>query len=216
MTAAEVRRFDLFAGLSQDDAAALGRQVARQHIPRGAALFRQGEPATHLVLLPEGQVKMERVSPDGVGAIVEVLGAGSVLAAGNFLGQKPYPLTATALVDLTCGTLHYGDFAACVRAHPDVALALLRYLGLRLQRAYAARRTVGRSPVRIAADAAKDAQGHAVIRLSHADLADVAGTARETVTRHLRRWQEQGILALGVRTIRVLDLAALTRLAVEG
>jgi CRP-like cAMP-binding protein len=167
-------------------------------------------------------VKMERVSPDGVVTIVEILGPGSPLAAANFLEQVPYPVTAVALSDLTYGTLSYRDFEACVRRHPEVALTLLSYLARRLHRAYEVRRPIARSHVRladalhrIASDAPREEGGVPVIGLSHGDLAEVAGMARETVTRHLRRWQEAGIVDLGLRAIRVRNLDALRRLAEE-
>lgn len=223
MTGAEVRRFGLFQRLSEHDAEDLGSRITTHRADRGMALFHQGEPAHHLVLLPEGQVKMERVSPDGTATIVEVLGPGSVLAAANFLSQEPYPVTSVALVDLAYAALNYQDFAACVRHHPDVALSLLQYLAVRLHRAYGSRRAVARSHVRladallrVAADSPVDSDGTRVVGLSHGDLAELAGMARETVTRHLQTWQAQGLVDLGLRSIRVLDLGALRNLVNDG
>lgn len=218
----DVRAFGLFERMSDYDAADVGARVVTHRAERGNFLFQQGEPAHHLVLLLSGQVKMERAWPDGAAAIVEILGPGSVLAAANFLEQEPYPVTAVALDNLRYGTLSYEDFEAAVRRHPDVALALLRYLVRRLHRLYAARRATARCRVRladalsrIATDAPRGLQGTPVVGLSHSDLAEVAGMARETVTRHLRRWQAQGIVELGTRSIRVLDMAALRGLADE-
>jgi CRP-like cAMP-binding protein len=222
MTAAEVRAFDLFAGLSDEDAAALGARVPLHRVERGAFLFRQGEAAAHLILLARGQVKMERAAADGAVTIVEILGPGSALAAANFLEREPYPVTAVALSEAVYGALSYADFERCVRTHPDVALSLLRYMVRRVHRAYAAMRLPARAGVRlaaalvrIAADAPRRADGLPQVALAHADLAEVAGMARETVTRHLRRWQAQGLVECGLRSIAVRDLEALRRLAEE-
>lgn len=220
VTVDEVRAFELFAALSQEEAAALGARLVRQRATRGEFLFRQGEPASHLVLLISGQVKMEHADPDGTAVIVEVLGAGTALAAANFLEQGPYPVTAVCLVDVAYAALLYQDFEVLVRLHPDMALVLLAYLARRLHRAYAARRASPRSSVRlahalarIAADAPLVVSKGPLVHLSHGDLAEVAGLARETVTRHLRVWQRQGIVELGTRQILVRDLKALRRLA---
>lgn len=220
LTVDEVHAFELFAALSEAEAAALGARLVRQHGGRGDFLFRQGEPATHLVLLISGQVKMEHADPDGTAVIVEVLGPGTALAAANFLEQGPYPLTAVCLGEVAYAALLYQDFEALVRSHPDMALVLLAYLASRLHRAYAARRASPRSGVRlahalarIAADAPVVAEKGPLVQLSHGDLAEVAGLARETVTRHLRVWQRQGIVELGIRQIQVCDMTALRRVA---
>lgn len=223
MTGEQVRQFLLFEHLSEEDAKDLAQRITVRDAQRGDLLFRQGEPAQHLVLVSRGQVKMERVSQDGTATIVEVLGPGNVLAAANFLGREPYPVTAIALGNLTYATFRYEDFADCVRLHPDVALALLRYLALRLHRAYGSQRALGRTRVRladallrVAADAPNDPDGARLVRLSQADLAELAGMARETVTRHLKTWQTRGLVRLGVRSIRVRDMGALQRIIDEG
>jgi CRP-like cAMP-binding protein len=222
VTAAEVRAFDLFASMAEDDAVDLGARIQVHRADRGSFLFRQGEAALNLVLLMHGQVKMERTAADGAVTIVEILGPGSALAAANFLEREPYPVTAVALADVVYGALSYVDFERCVRTHPDVALALLRYMVRRVHRAYAAMRLPARAGVRlaaalvrIAADAPRRADGLPEVALAHADLAEVAGMARETVTRHLRRWQAQGLVDCGLRSIAVRDLEALRRLAEE-
>lgn len=222
MTPEEIRSFPLFARLGATEAAAVVGRVATHRAQRGDFLFRQGEPAHHLVLLRSGQAKMESAAADGTVAIVEILGPGNVLAAANFLVQEPYPVTAVALDAVGYGTLAYSDFEAMVRAHPDIALGLLGYLARRLHRAYAVRRPSARSRVRladalarIAADTATPAGQVPVVALSHEDLAGVAGMARETVTRHLQRWQAQGVVELGTRSIRVVDLERLRRIADE-
>ncbi len=224
MTGDDIRTFEIFGRLNAADAEEVARRVIDRKATRGAVLFRQGEPADHLVLLAAGQVKMERLAPDGAVSIVEILGAGHPLAAANFLEQEPYPVTSVALTDVAYGTLTYREFAGCVHRHPDVALALLGYLAKRLHRAYATRRAVDRSSVRladalsrIAADAPPGPDGTGrVVGLSHGELAEVAGLARETVTRLLRRWEALAWVDLGVREIRIRHLEALEALAQEG
>lgn len=222
MTGEEVRQFSLFEHLREDDANDLAQRITVRSAERGDVLFRQGESAEHLVLLSRGQVKMERISRDGTATIVEVLGPGNVLAAANFLSREAYPVTAIALSSLTYATLPYEDFAECVHHHPDVALALLQYLALRLHRAYGAQRALGRSHIRlaeallrVAAEASEERDGDRLVNLSQRDLAELAGMARETVTRHLRTWQTQGFVRLGVRSIRVHDIGELQKIIDE-
>jgi CRP-like cAMP-binding protein len=52
-----------------------------------------------------------------------------------------------------------------------------------------------------------------VVPLTQEDLATLAGTSRESVNRILGRLQSDGVLELSRGAIRLLDIAALTRLA---
>ena len=70
-------------------------------------------------------------------------------------------------------------------------------------------------PARLAAVLLQSADplGVATIRISHQDLADMVGTYRETVTRILDEWQEQGLIELGRMRIAIVDQAALEAIA---
>lgn len=212
MTAEQVQAFEPFATLTGQEAEVLARHATQHRVGRGDFLFRQGEPAGCVALLAEGQVKLEHGAVDGTVVIVDVLGAGNALF---FLETDVCPVGVVALGPVEYAKLAGQDLEAVVRTHPGIAVALLHYVAGRLHRAYVGQRAAVRSEVRLAnalTRIAADSTTH-VVSLSHADLAEVAGMARETVTRHLRRWRELGIVELGMRTIRVRDVATLRRLA---
>jgi CRP-like cAMP-binding protein len=217
LLASQVCAFDLFSGLTEAEARLMAERAIRHRVERGRFLLRQGDPARCLVLLTAGQVKLEYAAPDGTVAIVDVLGQGNALF---FIESATCPVSAVALGTVEYATLLARDLERVLRAHPDIALSLLYDLARRLHRAYSGQRAAVRSGVRladalarIAADSGARAGRAPVVALSHADLAEVAGMARETVTRHLSQWQSQGIVELGLRRVRVRDLAALRRLA---
>lgn len=194
----------------------MASRLFRHQMERGVVLFHQDDPADHLVFIAAGQVKLERTSSSGVVSIVEVLGAGNVLAAANFLALEPYPVTAVVLSPVDSWTLSYRDFEIAVHRNPEISLALLRYVATRLHRAYARPPGVQRSEVRLAnalVRIAQDGRGDSgeaiIVGLSHEDLSQMAGMARETATRHLARWQKDGLVQLHPRSIQVLDLNGL-------
>ena len=51
------------------------------------------------------------------------------------------------------------------------------------------------------------------IQASHQELADMIATYRETVTLTLNRFQDQGLVELGRRSVRVLDSVGLQAVA---
>lgn len=216
-----LKQFAAFQTLSEVAARGLSERVWRREARRGDALFQQGQDADHLVLLASGRVKMERTAPDGAMTIVEVLGPGNLLGGANFLGRRPYPASAVALTDVVYGELAYAAFESVVRAHPDIALGLLAYLAERLRRSYSWSEKAARTEPRLAATLARlardmtssgGAKDHE-LELSHEDLAEMTGMARETVTRHLQRWQERGWVRIRPRRIAVVDPESLEHLA---
>ena len=50
------------------------------------------------------------------------------------------------------------------------------------------------------------------VRASHDELAALVGTYRETITTVLRRLQRDGLVELGRRSVRLLDVDGLARL----
>ena len=57
------------------------------------------------------------------------------------------------------------------------------------------------------------AQGSATIRRTHEELARDLGSAREVVTRMLRRFADEGLVELSRGAVTVQDLPALERIA---
>jgi len=83
MTTAEVLPVDLarvalFAGLPDDELAALAAVATRRSLPDGGVLFRRGEPARHLHVVVAGGIVL-RADGNGRSVIVDTLGPGDVV-----------------------------------------------------------------------------------------------------------------------------------------
>jgi signal transduction histidine kinase len=59
-TADVLKRFDLFAGLPGEALEAIAPLAQEKHLSDGTLLFAEGEPATHLFLILDGKVSLER------------------------------------------------------------------------------------------------------------------------------------------------------------
>ena len=60
-------------------------------------IFRQGDPAKHVMYLQEGRVKLTVVGGTGKEAVVAILGPGDFLGEGCLAGQSNCVTTATAI-----------------------------------------------------------------------------------------------------------------------
>ena len=126
--------------------------------------------------------------------------------------------TVSALEPGETRSVHAPDFARLVAAHPAVQVVLTSLVAERLQRVSellveALYVPADKRVLRRLCDlAAVYGEGDGVtVPLRQEDLADLAGTSRETVNRVLRDEQGRGTVELGRGRTKLLDLDALAR-----
>jgi CRP/FNR family transcriptional regulator, nitrogen oxide reductase regulator len=196
----------LFSSLVAEEQAALERQMVRRHHEKDEYLFFEGQPAEWLVFVAQGRVKMIKHSESGRETILATFGPGQVVGEVGVLAGETYPATAQALEPAVTLSLERDAYAALVRAHPDLAWALIEELGRRLQQAHEkirslavekVERRVARLLLRMANTAGQRLEGGAVrivVPLSRQDIADMTGTVVETAIRTMSKFQKQGWL----------------------
>jgi CRP-like cAMP-binding protein len=194
----------LFAALTAEEQAALERQMVRRRHEKDEYLFFEGEPATWLVFVAEGRVKMIKHSESGRETILATFGPGQVVGEVGVLAGEAYPATAQVLEPALTLSLQREAYATLVRGHPDLAWALIEELGRRLQQGHErirslavekVERRVARLLLRMANTAGERLERGAVritVPLSRQDIADMAGTVVETAIRTMSKFQKQG------------------------
>jgi CRP-like cAMP-binding protein len=198
----------LFAPLSGEVRAAVAQQLVRRTWEKDDYLFFEGDRAEWLVLVVQGRVKMLKHSESGRETILATFGPGQIVGEVGVLVGETYPATAQALEAATTLSLRRDEYADLVRAHPDLAWALIAELGRRLQRAHETirslavekvERRVARVLLRMANTAGERLEDPGVpgavritVPLSRQDIADMAGTVLETAIRAMSKFQKQG------------------------
>lgn len=100
VTEEELRQVVVFSGFESRALTKVLRNTALIELPRGRALFRAGEPATHFYYVRYGQIKLARNSADGGEKVISVVQPGSTFAeAALFMGAPGYPVSAEAIDD---------------------------------------------------------------------------------------------------------------------
>lgn len=205
--------FRVLAGLPPADVRAFLAMARRRTFVREEVVFHQGDTADALHLVAKGRFALRVVSPLGQSAMLAVRGPGESFGEFALLASGTRrTVTVSALEAGETLSIGRAAFRELVARHPernDVLVALLaerlRYSDERIVAAHfldadARVRWVlaGLVPVY------RDADG-IVVPLTQENLAEVAGTARGTVNRVLRKEQELGTLAIERGRVRVLD-----------
>lgn len=215
--AALLQRYPVLADLPRADReAVLATQAQAATVPAGTLLFEEGAPCRGFPLVLSGAVRVARGAPNG--RMLELYrvtpGELCVVSTSCLFGQQPLTAHGQAMETTELILLSPAGFERWV-AHEPFRRFVFGLFADRLADLMALAEAVAfqRLDQRLAAALL----GHgATLRLTHQALADELGTAREIVTRLLKRFEHSGWVTLGRERIELRDAAALRALAAQG
>lgn len=92
---------------------------------RGATIFLQGEAARAVFVVIDGWVKLYRIAPSGLEAVVGVFTRGRSFGEAAALRDDVYPVAAEAVTDCRLVRIEAATLLRLVRGNPEVALAIV-------------------------------------------------------------------------------------------
>ena len=207
-TAALLARTEVFADLEQRELDQLATVAVPRHWERGELVFREGDSGDSCYVLRSGALVLTREHGDGRAIALAELRAGSMFGELALFGGERRSATAEALEETEAVALLRPDVQRLVRSHPDIALKLLSAMAERvrhtnerlLQQSF--QTVAGRVAMTLLAQArARSAEGagerDVVVRATQAEIANLAGTSRESASRFLASLERDGLVALG-------------------
>ena len=221
---AQLARCEFFSEFSAVDRRALAAFSSLKRLDAGEVLFEEGQPCQALHLVLAGEVKMNKISPEGKEQVIRRLGPGQLFgAAALFTPQGAYPATAEALHPSVVLKVPKAQLIPFLKRRPDMFLKVLAFVSQHLQDMMRLAESVSLDTVpKRAADllltlAKKDGTprpGQVLqLKSSQAELAAELGTVREVLGRALHQFQKQGWLEIKGRKIVLLDPQALEKAA---
>ena len=124
----------LFAGIDPDASRDLLYSMTPVDLPRGHAVFHEGDPGDRLYIIRSGKVKLGRRSPDGRENLLSVLGPGEMFGELSLFDPGPRTATASAVADARLYELTHPELIKWVDRYPSVVTQLLAALARRLRR----------------------------------------------------------------------------------
>jgi len=194
----------------------LGAARYRKLAP-GEALFREGEPASHVAALGSGSVRVFRIGATGRQITLYHVRPQESSLVGMLSVLLGRPLIATAQAEVATELVMLP--AAALREWVSVSEAMRGFIFETMTRALVdvtslledvAFRSIESRLAVLLVDHADDEQ---LIRMRHEDIAAELGTAREVVSRTLESFERQGVIGLSRGRIVVRDGAALRALS---
>jgi CRP-like cAMP-binding protein len=215
----ELRGTLLLSQLSPEQLERVARRAVRSRLADGQLLFSQADPFERFYLVLSGQMRLFRLSPEGAEKVIEIIGPGETFAeALMFMNAARYPVCAAALGPTELIGVDSRDFARMLRESVDTCLLLLGVLSQRLKGLV---REIDNISLHSASSrfasyllSLRPSQGEELaLDMRKGIIASRLSIKPETFSRIEKDLSAQGIIAVHGMRVKILDLAALERLA---
>jgi CRP/FNR family cyclic AMP-dependent transcriptional regulator len=202
-----------FARLERSDLVGIAEVAVPREYQPGEALFREGDVGDTCFVLASGCVRVTRAHSDGRVIALAQLRPPALLGELAMFGGASRSATVEAVEPSRALAILAADMRRVLMSRPVIAMAMLDELAARVRAAgdQVAQRSFRNVPGRIAEALLSEIEGRPepVVELTHAALADLAGTSRETVSRFLATLEKAGVVECGRRQVRVTRPSAL-------
>jgi CRP/FNR family transcriptional regulator len=194
---------------------------ARRKVAFGEALYQEGERFTHIYAVRSGTFKSSLALADGREQVSGFHLAGELLGLDGLASGK-HASTATALEDTELCSIPYGSLNELAGGSPNLQMALTRLMSREIVREHGLMMLLGsmNAEERLAAfllnlSQRMKARGYSPrefhLRMSRAEIGSYLGMKLETVSRTFSAFQQQRLLEVDKKHIRIADLDGLQR-----
>jgi len=208
-------RVPLFSELSRDELERISRVSVARSFPAGVRVFHEGDHSDACYLVRQGDLRVTREHPDGRAIALATLGPGDLFGELAMLDGEARSASVETLTDSELLALPAADVRRLLADHPEISIKLIGALTKRLRETNerVARQSFQTVPSRVAGvltqliaeESASVGRQGITIRMTQADLAQLAGTSRESVSRFLATLERAGVVRVGRGRVTVVE-----------
>lgn len=213
----------IFKELKDEELQRLEENKSCNHYHKGEVIFNEGAYPRGLFCVQSGKVKLSQMGADGKEQIVHLANDGDIMGYRAILGEDTYSCSAMALEDSKVCFIPKAQFNELIENNSKLTLQIVHLLSDELKEAERKITNTAQQPVknRIAQSLISLIKNYGFeqdnitinVSIKREELANLAGTTRETATRLLYEMQEQKLIELVGKKIRILNQVLLKNLA---
>jgi len=210
-----LRRVPLFSELSEEDLERVRSVAIPRSFPKGVRVFHEGDHSDACYIVRTGDLRVTREHSDGRAIALATLASGDIFGELAMLDGQARSASVETLSDAELLALPASDMRRLLALHPEITVKLVVALTRRLRETNEriARQSFQTVPSRVAGVLAQliaeeaDPPGRegVTIRMTQADLAQLAGTSRESVSRFLAILERAGVVRVGRGRVTVIE-----------
>jgi CRP/FNR family cyclic AMP-dependent transcriptional regulator len=212
----ELQMIPLFSELNDQELSEISRFVVKQLYKKDNMVLIEEEVGSTMFVILNGRVKISRISDEGREVILSILVDGDFFGEMAILDGQTRSANAVTLEDTELLIIRRENFLQMLHDYPQVAINLLKELAHRLRRSDSQIKSlslqnalgkVASTLLRIADDSGIIKHGQVEISQlpPQQDLANMAGTSRETISRVIKSLNLLGYVEKEGSKLRILD-----------
>jgi CRP/FNR family cyclic AMP-dependent transcriptional regulator len=183
------------------DSAGLSRTIAKYS--KSAVIFSQGDPATEVMYLQQGSVKISVLSKTGKEAIVAMLSRGEFFGEGCLAGQSRRMATATAMDATTVLVVEKAHMVQMLHDEPELSDRFRIHMlarNIRIEEDLvdqlfnSSEKRLARTLLLMARYGQESTPQQVVHQLSQETLAEIVGTTRSRVNFFMNKFRDLGFI----------------------
>ena len=208
-------------GASELDLITNNRYISE--IKRNTNILNAGSPVSHIIYLRSGLVKEYLVKSDSKEQILQIVMPHSYLGLNSLFGDNINHFSYSALTDLRVCYIDIDVFTQLVKKNGNFAFEILTSVGrenlnnFRRFIAQSNKRTYGRiADMLIYFSKVVFSSSRFQIPLSRREIADMAGTSRESAGRVISKFNAEGLVRISGKKVVINDLKKLEKISKFG
>lgn len=215
-----MKGINFFHGMKEEEIQRILNNSNERIYSRGTIIFREGEETDGIYIITAGLIKVYKMSIDGREKTLAILNPGDIMGEMALFDYSYRSATAEALEASTVNVIPRQDFERLLEEMPALAIKVIRVLAERLRQAdeeiknllfLNARSRVILNLVQLVEQHMQGKKPGTPIpfRLTHAEMANLVGVSRETVTRVISELQDEGLIRIEKRKLWINDIQRL-------
>jgi CRP/FNR family transcriptional regulator len=212
----------VFETLGEAELARVSDVAVPRRFPAGQVIFREGDQSDTCYVMRSGHARAVREHAGGRTISLAHFGPGDIFGELAMFDDERRSATVETLDEVEAIAILGADMRRLLREHPDIAAKIVISLGRRLREANErltrqSFQTVQSRVAGVLADLVEQARAEGagerdvLVRITQADIAQLAGSSRESASRFLAVLERAGIISQGRARITVHDADALGR-----
>jgi CRP/FNR family transcriptional regulator len=205
----------LFEELSADELKRIAAVAVPRSFPKAVRVFHEGDSSDACYIVRSGDLRVTREHSDGRAIALATLGPGDIFGELAMLDGGTRSASVETLSESELLALPARDVRRLLADHSDIAVKLIVALTRRVRETNerVARQSFQTVPSRVAGvlsqlvaeDALPEGREGITVRMTQADLAQLAGTSRESVSRFLATLERAGVVVVGRGRVTIVE-----------
>lgn len=217
----DLKKIPLFASFTDEELREIRRGLKLETFKRGDGIFSSGDSADRMFIVYEGFMKISMYLSDGREQILYIYKKHDFVGGFNILYQDKYVYNASATTNAKIIVISKYDFENIMLKNKDFVLKVLEeaYFRIRKSEELIDRLSVINADMKLAkalinlikiSGSITDGKVAVDLKINREEMGSFTGLTRETISRKLSQFQDEGIITVERNKIIIEDIKKLS------